>query len=385
MDPQRNICAYIDCQHRSIQQKEAQVYKRMLECIVSAAHRAEVDLVLEHCDDHTAGTAFEQALQEMHRRGLRVILLLDEFEVMARNPGLDFIFFENLRALADADDVNVAYVTASRVSLVDLCLSRQFPPSSPFFNTFRPIWLGLFNEQDSQHLIEDSLCKVDAYFPQELLELVLEVGGGHPFFLQMAGYHAFELAVMGEGFTEDKHKAFLEAVNAEAARHFKSYWRKLEEQEQYILAALPLVWKELDYQETIEYLRDQCLIAKHNSKYGYLSPLFEAFVRRQKVNDLLQSGPLLIDQRRHQVSLRGKLLSLSRTSYALLTCLVQRTGQVVSKEKLWQAVWSDEPYGADQQLKSGIKSLRKTLGDVGDWIRNQPGIGYAFQRPDTSR
>jgi tRNA A-37 threonylcarbamoyl transferase component Bud32 len=283
IDPQRNICAYIDCQHRSIQQKEAQVYNRMSERIIDAARRIEVDLVPEPCDGRAAGIAFEQALKKMHRRGLRAILLLDEFEVMARNPNLDVIFFNHLRALANADDVNVAYVTASSTSLVDLCLERESLLSSPFFNIFQPIRLGLFSEQDSQHLVEDSLRRASTHFPDDLAELVLEVGGRHPFFLQMAGHHAFRLAVTGEKLTEDERKTFMEKVNKEAARHFKSYWQKLEYQDQYVLTALPSLWQDRSYRETVEHLRDEGLIVQRHGQYDYFSPLFETFVQRQKV------------------------------------------------------------------------------------------------------
>ena len=385
IDPRLNLFVYIDCQHRLIQQEKHQVYKMMLECIAEAAHRFGIDFVPESWDESTAGAVFEFTLEEMSRQGLRTILLWDEFEEMARNPHLDPGFFSNLRALCSADDIAVVYVTASCDSLADLCLERQSLLSSPFFNIFRPIRLGLFNEQDSQHLVDDSLHRVGACLPKGLLELVLEVGGGHPFFLQMAGYHAFDLAVTGEELTEDQHKAFLEAVSAEATGHFKSYWQKLDEQEQYVLAALPLVWKDLNYQETIEHLRDQCLITRHNGRYDYLSPLFEAFVRRQEVNGLLQAGPLLVDQRQEQVILRGEPLSLSPTNYALLTCLMQRAGQVVSNEELWRAVWSEESYNADQQLKSSVKSLRKALGDDASCIVNRRSVGYIFQRTDTSR
>ena len=381
LDLQHNLLVYIDCQHRLIQQREPQVYMMMLERIAEVAHRTGVDFAPGPCDESIAGMAFESALRELTCRGLRTVLLLDEFEDMARNAHLGPGFFSNLRALCGADDMDVAYVTASCVSLADLCLERRSLLSSPFFNIFRPIRLGLFSEQDSRRLVEDSLRRAGASFPRDLLELVLEVGGGYPFFLQTAAYCAFDLPVKGEKLTEEERRAFVETVSAQFVDHFRSYWQKLGTQEQYVLAALPLVWREISYQETIEHLRDQCLIARRNGGYGYFSPLLEAFVRRQQVNGLLQAGPLLVDQRREQVLLRGELLNLSPINYALLTYLMHRAGQVVSNEELWRAAWSDEPCNADQQLKSSIKSLRKTLGDVADCIVTRRGIGYIFQFP----
>jgi DNA-binding winged helix-turn-helix (wHTH) protein len=379
LDPQRNVFVYIDCQRRRVQGEASLVYKRMLERIVEAAYQAGVDLVSEAHDGAGGGAAFEQALEEMSRRGLRTILLLDEFEAMARNPNLDVVFFNNLRALCGPDQIDVAYVTASRTSLADLCLDRQSLLSSPFFNIFRPIRLKLFSEQDSRQLVKESLRRAGGRFPGGLLDLVLEVGGRHPFFLQMAGYHAFESSFRGKGLAENERRTFLGSVNEEAAGHFKAYWKKLDKREQYVLAALPLLQQDLSCQGGIEHLRDQCLIAERDGEYDYFSPLFKKFVRHQSVNGVLQAGALLVDQRRGQVLLRGEPLGLSPTNYALLTCLMQRAGQVVRNEELWQAAWSEESHNADEQLKSGIKSLRKALGDDADCIVNKRGVGYLFR------
>jgi DNA-binding response OmpR family regulator len=177
----------------------------------------------------------------------------------------------------------------------------------------------------------------------------------------------------------DVRGRFLEMVNTQSAGHFKSYWKKLDAQEQYILAALPLVWEDLGCQETIDRLRYQCLITQRDGSYKYFSPLFEDFVRRQEVRGLLQVGSLVVDRRRGEVLLHGKPLTLSPTCYALLTCLMQQAGQVLTSEELWKAAWSDQPYESDQQVKSSIRSLRKALGDEADCIVNRRGVGYMFQ------
>jgi len=376
-DPEHNLFVYVDCQHDLIQGEESQVYQAMLEHIAGSARQAGVDTATRPEKGSAAGAAFESMLKELSRRGVGTILLLDEFEEMARNTHLDPGFFSNLRALCGDDDVDVAYVTSSCASLADLCLERQSLLSSPFFNIFQTIRLGLFAEQDSRYLVEDSLYAADARLPRDLVELVLEVGGGHPLFLQMAGYHAVRLSITGDGLTEGERDAFLKAVSAEAKKHFEFYWQELEEQQQYILASLPLLWKNLGYQETIEYLRDQCLIARRNDEYGYFSPLLEEFVRRQQVSGLLQAGPLLVDQRRKQVLVRGRSLDLSATDYGLLACLMQRAGQMVSNEELWQAARPGEPYDAGQ-LSVDIGSLRQVLGKDADCIVERKDVGHSF-------
>ncbi len=385
LDPQEHICVFIDCQHRSIQQEETRVYERLLECIVDTAERVGVDLVPESFDSSAAGRTFEQSLKQLHSRGSRVIFLLDEFEVMAGNPNLGIIFFNHLRALAGADDVNVAFVTGSTISLVDIALERRDLLGSPFFNIFQPIQLRLFSDQDSRYLVEDSLRRAETSFPGDLLELVLEVGGEHPFFLQLAGHHALRLPVTGEALTEHEREAFLERFYQAAERHFEYYWQKLDHQDQYVLAALPLLEQDRSYQVTIERLRDACLITQRKGRYRYFSPLLQAFVRHQQVNGLLQAGPLVIDERRKRVLKRGKPLDLSPTNLALLTRLMQQPGQVVSYQDLWQAAWSEEPYNLVEQVKSGIRSLRNALDDDADCIVNRRGVGYMFRLRPNSR
>jgi Cdc6-like AAA superfamily ATPase len=379
IEPQRNIFVYIDCQRRWKAKTEDQVYQGILECIVETAHRAGIDLVPEPCDGFGVSTAFEQTLQEMHRQGLRVVLLLDEFEQIARNPNLDDSFFDHLRSLYGATDVNVAYVTASHTSLLDL--EHESLLSSPFFNVFEQIPLGLFSEQDSRHLIEDSLHRIGTRFPKDLMELVLEVGGGHPFFLKMAGHHACKLETAGEELRKEEREVFLESFEAKATRHFRYYWGKLNDEQHYVLATLPTLRRDPGYRETIKYLRDQCLIIKRKGRYEYFSPLFETFVRRQNVNGVLQAGPLLVDQQRVQVLLCGEPLNLRPISYAILTYLMQREGQVVGREELQQTAWDEEPYDVDEQFKSALRSLRNALGNYRYCIENRRGVGYMFQVP----
>jgi hypothetical protein len=217
------------------------------------------------------------------------------------------------------------------------------------------------------------------------VELVLEVGGGYPFFLQTAGYFAFDRQIEGEDMGEEERKLFLETVTTQFTGHFKSYWQKLKPQGRYVLAALPLVMDDFAYQETIARLSDQCLIKKRDGRYDYFSPLLEAFVRRQVVQGLLQAGPLLVDQRREEVLLRGEPLSLSPTNYTLLTILMQQAGRVVTRDELWRSAWSGDPHDAAQQLKSSIKSLRNDLGSDGDCIVNRRGVGYIFSPNSADR
>lgn len=376
LDAQRYLFVNINCQLDWTGQDETLVYTAMLECIAETARRV-ID-GFEFLPGNTSeATAFQRILEALSDRGLKIVLLMDEFENLAQNEQLAPRFFGHLRAMSEIPGIDVAYVTASRVPLVELCLGRESALTSPFFNTFHQIHLGLFDEQDSREMVQDIVRKANVCFPPDLLELVLQAGGGYPFFLQIAGEIAFEL-LLSEGWTERKRTVFASAFYEQTVAQFRAYWQKLDKQARYVLTALPLLENDFRCQEAVEHLRDQCLIAKRNGRYDYFSPAFEVFVRRQQVEGVLQAGPFVVDLRREEVLLRGQSLNLSRTNYRLLTRLMEREGQVVSNEELWQAGWAEEPYHTDEQLKSAIKNLRKALGSDSECVVNHSGSGYKF-------
>jgi hypothetical protein len=96
---------------------------------------------------------FRQALRRLKQRGLRVVLILDEFEQLAVNPVLDVFFYNAWRSVASNHDV--AFLTASARPLNDLTQPEksQGALSSPFFNIFPKITLGLLDEAEARSLI----------------------------------------------------------------------------------------------------------------------------------------------------------------------------------------------------------------------------------------
>src|SRR5882724_4670842 len=76
----------------------------------------------------------------------------------------------------------------------------------------------------------------------------------------------------------------------------------------------------------------------------------------------------------------GKPVELSENGYGLLLALVERHGQLVSREELLKLVWGDADVD-DSNLAVNISALRKTLGtriDGGQFIETIPRRGYRF-------
>jgi DNA-binding winged helix-turn-helix (wHTH) protein len=74
---------------------------------------------------------------------------------------------------------------------------------------------------------------------------------------------------------------------------------------------------------------------------------------------------------------------LSRKSVAVLRCLLEKAGRVLSKEELLRAVWPDT-FVVEENLKVHVLEIRKALGDdVRNplFIETLHGRGYRFIAP----
>lgn len=88
---------------------------------------------------------------------------------------------------------------------------------------------------------------------------------------------------------------------------------------------------------------------------------------------------LIIDPVRHQATLKGEPMNLTRKEFDLLFCLADHAGQVLSREQLYSNVWNEDAYNVDELIKVHIKAIRRKLSLVGkDYIKNVWGIGYRF-------
>lgn len=77
----------------------------------------------------------------------------------------------------------------------------------------------------------------------------------------------------------------------------------------------------------------------------------------------------------------GRLVPLRAKSFALLTCLVARAGQVVTKDDLFNAVWPDVIVTEDS-LTQAIRDVRLAIGDTrGTLVRALRGRGYLMDLP----
>jgi hypothetical protein len=313
---------------------------------------------------------FERAIRRVTGQGYKLIFLLDEFEGLSHNPCLGLDFFSGLRALTSRHPV--VYVVASVRSLLELTYADESALTSPFFNIFLPLNLGLWSLDEARFMVSDMATRAGMSLPPDILEQILTLAGGHPFFLQMAAYHAFA-ALQGE----DNVESWPERFKAEAEPHLTYYWRNLSDEARYALATLSIASQP---QTVLEELGRACLIMSSGvSGSQHAFSALADFVRRQEAPHLLQVAPYTIDYRRHVVLFQGQPLKLTRLQLRLFAYLMERADQVIGYEELERAVWEEEYVEDPERLKATIKNLRQALGPATDCIVNVRGVGYTFQ------
>jgi DNA-binding response OmpR family regulator len=79
------------------------------------------------------------------------------------------------------------------------------------------------------------------------------------------------------------------------------------------------------------------------------------------------------------VNIKGRPLHITAKEFQLLEYLMRHTGEVLSKERLLNHVWSDESRVQHNTVETFIAHLRKKLGVDGDIIQTVRGYGYIIR------
>lgn len=365
------VFALVDCQELGGSPPE-EVYEALMTSLMDASSLSGVDLGLIE----RPGTyrSLDRTLGAIHQAGVSVVILLDEFELLAANKRLTPYFFARLRGLTTK--YGLAYLTASQRPLFAITADDRIL-SSPFFNIFVTMNLGLFSHQEARTLFNKRLSGTGVDFSKDLQDYLLDLVGEHPCFLHIAAYHAFQSMTQRQNLEDPAILKLLEAaIETETDSHLGYLWNNLNNEEQYCLAILdgPI--------DTMRQLEQQCLIKLTDDGYWPTSKLLNRYVHRQQVTGLIQEGPFVIDLQRHQVLANGYSLSLTISQFDLLVRLSQQAGQVVSGEQLEIAVWGDALVDDPDRLKTLIKRLRRAIEPFSGWIVSERGVGYALRRPD---
>ena len=96
----------------------------------------------------------------------------------------------------------------------------------------------------------------------------------------------------------------------------------------------------------------------------------------------IRFGPFQVDQHRQEVSKNGTRIKLQGKVYQVLLALIEKQGEVVTREELRFRLWpADTHVNYDANVNTTVNKLRQALGDSSEkplYIETIPRKGYCL-------
>ncbi|WP_210275276.1 response regulator transcription factor [Martelella soudanensis] len=90
-------------------------------------------------------------------------------------------------------------------------------------------------------------------------------------------------------------------------------------------------------------------------------------------------GKLVFDRASRQLSFETRVLNVPRKEIAILECLLERRGRIVSKSHLFSHVYGTGADVAENAIEPHISRLRRRIEEYGIHIKSARGLGYMLE------
>ena len=124
------------------------------------------------------------------------------------------------------------------------------------------------------------------------------------------------------------------------------------------------------------------LIARVNSQIRRYTSL-GSMVKKEDNNNIYSSGDLVINDSTKVVEVDGKEVKLTPTEYNILKFLTKNKGIVYSIEQIYENVWEEESYGAENIIAVHIRHIREKI-EINPrepkYLKVIWGIGYKIEK-----
>lgn len=122
------------------------------------------------------------------------------------------------------------------------------------------------------------------------------------------------------------------------------------------------------------------LIARVNSGIRRYTQLGNIDSKENK--NIYKTGELIIDDNLKTISVEGKEVKLTPTEYNILKFLTKNKGNVYSINQIYENVWNDEPYSAENIIAVHIRHIREKIEinpKEPKYLKVIWGIGYKIE------
>jgi two-component system OmpR family response regulator len=106
--------------------------------------------------------------------------------------------------------------------------------------------------------------------------------------------------------------------------------------------------------------------------------------RHETKSDILTFGPYVVDLAGHRLLRGGQEIECTRSEFAILRLLRERSGRVVSRNALLEAASGPDTDALQRSVDTHIGNIRKKIEDDlrrPTWIKTIWGVGYRFEEP----
>jgi DNA-binding winged helix-turn-helix (wHTH) protein/TolB-like protein/Tfp pilus assembly protein PilF len=99
-----------------------------------------------------------------------------------------------------------------------------------------------------------------------------------------------------------------------------------------------------------------------------------------KIKGLYKFGDYVLNTKEKNLWRENELVHLSPRVFDTLLMLVERSGEVISKEEMMETIWGDA-FVEENNLSQKVSILRKTFGNEKSFIETVPKRGFRFTEP----
>jgi hypothetical protein len=314
----------------------------------------------------------------------RLVMLVDEFEIIARCGGFASTFFEFLRGLSQSYEIS--FVLATSIPLVQCCPSDV--RSSPFPNIFQRLTLGSFDPDEFAGYLEWTSSQGAAPLTQ-VQDHIYSLSGGFPYLVQMACTLYYWAWSQGEALGPELFPRIQYGFEREARSHFERVWgRHLNDDERGVLREVVShgsvsepysgpVWALHERGHLVEgriasqafagFVAEVC--DKEQSSNGSAFDSRDSGSRDEESPPDADEMGIWVDLPTGLVYIDGQLFEepLTRLEYKLFTVLWESIGEttsaVCSFYQIVLGVWGEDyiPDVDDQRISALVRRLRKKV------------------------
>lgn len=129
-------------------------------------------------------------------------------------------------------------------------------------------------------------------------------------------------------------------------------------------------------QRSSPYDDGRAVIMKRSEMLSYIEGLLQKRMDTESVPPVLAVGDLMIRAAERSASWRGRSLPLTPKEFDILLLLALHPGETLSRDYLFNTLWSTEFAGEGRLIDRHVMRLRQKLGDGAGLLESVWGVGY---------